>query len=75
MVGQAITRFLVMPICNIATAEKLFEALNTTMENHGLQWNNVVGFASDSASVMIVVHNSVLSRVQSKQPRMFRGWV
>lgn len=50
VIGQAVTRFLGMPICNIATAEKLFEALDTTMENHGLPWTNVVGFASDSAS-------------------------
>ena len=71
VVGQAVTRFLGMPMCNTATAEKLFEALNTTMENHRLPWNNVVGFASDSASVMVGVHNSVLSCVQSKQPGVF----
>ena len=71
VVDQAVTRFLGMPTCNIATAEKLFEALDTTMENRGLPWNNVVGFASDSASVMVGVHNSVLSRVRSKQPRVF----
>ena len=71
VIGQAVTRFLGMPTCNIATAEKLFEALDTMMENRSLPWANVVGFASDSASVMVGVNNSVLSRVRSKQPRVF----
>ena len=34
MIGQAVTRFLGMPICNIAKAEKLFEA----MHNDGKPW-------------------------------------
>ena len=32
------TRFLAMPVCNIATAEKLFDALDTVMEFHGTIW-------------------------------------
>ena len=49
-----------MPTCNIATSENLFEALNTLMESHGLPWNNVVGFASDSVSVMVSVDNLLI---------------
>ena len=71
VLGQAVTRFLGMPVCNIATAENLFEALDTTMEDHGLPWNNVVGFAFDSASVMVGKRNSVLSRVIIQQPNVF----
>lgn len=71
VMGQAVTRFLGMPTCNIATAEELFEALDGTMENHGLPWRNVVGFASDSANVMVGVNNSVLSRIRSKQRDVF----
>ena len=32
---------------------------------------NVVGFASDTTNVMVGVHNSVLSRVKAKQPKVF----
>ena len=45
------------------------------MKNRWLLWTNVTSFTSDSASVMVgvhnSVHNSVLSQVQSKQPRVF----
>ena len=30
--GKPMTRFLNMPICNIGTAEKLFEAIDFTMQ-------------------------------------------
>ena len=46
-----------MPVCNIAKSEKLFEALDTTTENHGLLWTNVVSFSFDSAKCN-GVHNS-----------------
>ena len=52
-----------MPICNRATAEKLFEALNTVMEEHEIPWENVVGYASDTVNVMVGAHKSVLSRI------------
>ena len=55
-----------MPVCNIATAEKLFDALETVMEEHEISWDNVVGFASDTANVMVGLHNSVLSHVRAK---------
>ena len=31
----------------------------------------IIGYASDSASVMVGIRNSVLSRVRSKQPNIF----
>ena len=66
---QAVTRFLALPVCNIATAEALFESLSNEIESHGIPWSNMIGYASDSASVMVGVRNSVLSRVRSKQPK------
>ena len=68
---RAVTRFLHMPVCNIVTAVKLFEAICTCLEKIKLPWENVVGFASDSASVMVGSRNSVLSRVRVKQPKVF----
>ena len=55
-----------MPVCNIATAEKLFDALDTVLEEHEISWDNVVGFVSDTANVMVGLHNSVLSYVRAK---------
>ena len=60
-----------MPVCNIATAEKLFDALDTVMDEHEISRDNVVGFASDTANVMVGLHNSVLSHVRAKQPQVF----
>lgn len=60
-----------MPICNIATAEKLFDAINTVMEENAIPWENVVGYASDTANVMVGECNSMLSRVREKQPKVF----
>ena len=60
-----------MPVCNIATAEKLFDALDIVMEEHEISWDNVVDFASDTANVMVGLHNSVLSRVRAKLLQVF----
>lgn len=32
---------------------------------------NVIGYASDTASIMVGVHNSVLSHIKLKQPNVF----
>ena len=69
--GKPMTRFLDMPICNIGTAEKLFEAIHFTMHEKSIPWSNVVGFESDTTNVMVGKHNSVLSRVRGKQPNVF----
>ena len=37
-IHHVVTRFLGMPVCNIATAEKLFDALDTNMKFHGTMW-------------------------------------
>ena len=57
-----------MPVCNIATAEKMFEALTKVME---IPWENLVGYASDTANVMVGARNSVLSHIRDKQPQVF----
>ena len=69
--GKPMTRFLDMPICNAGNAASLFEQLDTVLESKAIPWCNVVGFESDTANVMIGKHNSVLSRVKTKQPGVF----
>ena len=68
---QPVTRFLAMPVCNIATAEALFDALAKELESRNIPWTNLVGYASDTASVTVGAHNSVLSRIRSTQPKVF----
>ena len=60
-----------MPVCNISTTEALFNAIENELESHNIPWENVVGYASDTASVMVGVRNSVLSRIKQKQPNVF----
>ena len=63
---QAMARFLAMPVCNDSTAEALFTAVSSEHESHDIPWNNMIGYASDTSSVMVSVHNSVLSRIKQK---------
>ena len=70
-IRKVATRFLDAPVCNIATGETLFNALAGVLETRNIPWKNVIGFASDSASVMVGKRNSVLSRVIIQQPDVF----
>ena len=69
--SQPVTRFLAMPICNEATAEALFGAMAEELRTRDIPWSNVIGYASDTASVIVGQHNSVLSRIHEKQPKLF----
>ena len=55
-VNHVATRFLAMPVCNTATAEKLSDALKDVMEEYQLPRKNVVCCASDTANVMVGAH-------------------
>ena len=66
--GKVVMRFLDAPVCNIATEKALLQALSEVLEARKIPWRNVIGYASDSASVMVGKRNSVLSRLTQKQP-------
>ena len=68
---EPVTRFLCMPVCNIATAESLFTAIEREFDSCKIPWRNMIGYASDTASVMVGRNNSVLSRLLNKQPKLF----
>lgn len=62
------TRFLcLMPITD-ASGEKIFEAMNTAITECGNRMENCIGYASDGASNMVGVNNSVWSRIRSCAP-------
>ena len=69
--AKVVTRFLDAPIVNIATGENLFNAMSKVLEMYDIPWRNVIGFASDSASVMVGRKNSVLSRVIQPEHDVF----
>ena len=54
---KVVTRFLAMPVCNIATGQSLFDALEAELSSRSIAWENAVGFASDDASVMVGICN------------------
>ena len=60
-----------MPVCNTGTASKLFEAIECSLSERRIPWSNVVGFESDTTNVIMEKHNSVVSRIRSKQPNVF----
>ena len=41
------------------------------MNSRDIPWSNVIGYASDTASVMVGRNNSVLSRIKQKNPDVF----
>ena len=54
-------------MCNVAAAQSLFSVLVHEIESRSIPWTNIIGFASDTASVMVGKINSVLSRLIGKQ--------
>ena len=61
---SAISKFLAMPVCNVAIAQAMFDGLSKELECHKIPWSNVIGYTSDTASVMVGKNNSVLSRIK-----------
>ena len=49
---SVITRFLDMPIVNIANADTLFDALSECLISRGLSWSNVMRYMSDNCNLM-----------------------
>ena len=68
---EVVVRFLDIPVCNVATGETLFQVLATALETRAISWEICIGFASDSASVIVGHRNSVLSRICARQPDVF----
>ena len=71
------TRFL--DICtisgvNAATAQAIFDKMNSVLLSHNISWDNCVGIGADNASVNIGKHNSIMTRVQTIIQQEVLGW-
>ena len=63
---RAVTGFLHMPICNIGTAQSMFDQLDATFEAKGNPWKNVEAFISDNCKTMVGKRNSVVTNIKEK---------
>ncbi|KAH3726068.1 hypothetical protein DPMN_051924 [Dreissena polymorpha] len=59
-----------MPICNVGNSENLFMCLQEVLTAKNIPWENVVGYSSDNAAVMIGNNYSVLSRIRGQVPNV-----
>ena len=50
---EPVTRFLSVPVCNIATGQSLCDAIDEAFTSCNIPWDNMIGYASDTASVMV----------------------
>ena len=50
--SPVVTKLLGLPLCNIATADALFQELNESLISNELSWENVLSFTSDTCNTM-----------------------
>ena len=60
-----------MPVRDIGTANKLFEAIDCSVSKKRIPWSNVNGFETHTTNVKMGKHNLVICRIRSKQPNVF----
>ena len=64
---EPVTQFLSMLVCNIATGQLLFDAIDEAFTSHNIPWDIMIGYASDMASVKVCKSNSVISQFLEKK--------
>ena len=63
--------YRLMPVGKDGGADALFELLKTALQEDGIGWDKVVGYASDGENLMQGKNNSFLTRMKSKAPNLY----
>ena len=69
--GMVESKFLSMCLCNQGTAAVYFEKVEEVFVSHNIPWSNCIALSVDSTSVTIGRHNSIKSRLESKNPSVY----
>ena len=69
--GEVRTRFLDMPVVNIGNASNLLEAVKASLNKHGLSFDSMVSFMSDTTNVMKGARSGVQSLIKRENPSVY----
>ena len=72
--GKVNMRFLDMCITTgdkAATAEVIFNKINSVLHEHNIPWDNCVGVGVDNCSVNMGRHNSIMTRIRGVNSRVY----
>lgn len=54
---------------NAATADAIFQKINSVLDMHHIPWDNCVGVGVDNCSINMGRHNSIMTRIQDINSR------
>ena len=69
--GVATTQFLDMCMSSVLTDEGIFSKIQEVLDKHDILWDNCVGMGLDNTSVNLGCHNSIKTRIKSKNPAVY----
>ena len=70
-IGDVRTRFLDMSVINISTAQNLFDALQESLSNNGLDFSKCLAFMSDTTNVMKSARSGVQKLIKNECSHVF----
>ena len=69
-VMKAVTRFIDLPTANNGTAAAIFKKIDDCLTSHGLKYEHLLCFNSDTCNTMKGKQNGVVRHLMDKQPDM-----
>ena len=69
--GKVVSRFLHMCLCSSGTAQAYFDKVEEVFTSKSIPWYNCIGFSVNSTSVNVGRHNSIKTRLETKNPAIY----